>query len=164
MLNNLYNATLVWQAIWQGLSGHRTSAEGRRTFRRTVKDALGPQFPRHNDDMLLAYHNARYDTRNDPELNNITVYQRHDRSRAGNLQCGNTAPNPFVLTVDGKRTRLLACVSLPTACVPPPTPRARSLLTHTLPTHSLFCLCLFLFSPVLLRLPVSLLAVCPTRV
>ena len=42
------------------------------------------------DEHLRALHNARWELRNDPELNALTVYQRQDRSRRGSLRVGET--------------------------------------------------------------------------
>jgi len=40
------------------------------------------------DEALSVLHNARFMYKNDPDMNNITVYQRMDRSREGDVTMG----------------------------------------------------------------------------
>lgn len=51
---------------------------------------------------LLALHNARGKYLDDPEMNQITVYQRMDRSRKGDLKRGMSLPDVKLSTLDGK--------------------------------------------------------------
>lgn len=58
---------------------------------------------------IVSLRNARYRFRHLPELNRLTVYQRHDRSRKGTLVAGDSCP-PEVNVVDirtGKSLNLL---------------------------------------------------------
>ena len=102
------------QAIWETLSGSLLGQPEYEEFRQTWMSAgqLG-SLCRVEDDMLNALHNARYDYRNDPEINKLTVYQREDRSRAGTLKRGDPAPNPLVLDLQGRQQRLLDVFSRP---------------------------------------------------
>lgn len=49
------------------------------------------------DVLLGQLHGARQKYRGDPTMNQITVYQRHDRSRAGSLRVGHAAPDVSVV-------------------------------------------------------------------
>jgi len=55
---------------------------------------------------LSTLHNARRFYQYDPEMNKLTVYQRLDRSRQGNLISGDKAPNVPLNTADGKQVML----------------------------------------------------------
>jgi len=55
---------------------------------------------------LQALHYARVQYLNDDEMNKLTVYQRMDRSRAGDLMCGSELPNAKLSTLDGKTITL----------------------------------------------------------
>jgi len=51
---------------------------------------------------INALNRARYEYRDDPSMNKLTVYMRHDRSKMGHLQPGDPVPNVPLLTIDGK--------------------------------------------------------------
>jgi len=55
---------------------------------------------------LVALNNARAMYLNDPEMNQITVYQRRDRSRKGDLFAGSTLPNVKLAALDGTHITL----------------------------------------------------------
>jgi len=40
------------------------------------------------EEALNVLHNARFMYQHDPDMNNITIYQRKDRSREGNVEMG----------------------------------------------------------------------------
>lgn len=103
------------QAIWETLSGYRLEQPEYEEFIQAwmLAGQLSACRCSVEDDMLTALHNARYDYRNDPELNKLTVYQREDRSRAGTLRRGDPAPNPLVLDLLGRRQRLLDTFARP---------------------------------------------------
>ena len=44
-------------------------------------------------------HNARFEYKDDPEMNSITVYQRQDKSREGSLKVGYDAPDAPLLQI-----------------------------------------------------------------
>jgi hypothetical protein len=50
--------------------------------------------------------NARFQYLDDPEMNNITVYQRMDRSREGDLKNGYAVPNVKLSTMSGETVML----------------------------------------------------------
>jgi hypothetical protein len=43
----------------------------------------------------------------DPEMNQLTVYQRHDTSRRGDLRVGHVAPDAALLDLAGQETTLM---------------------------------------------------------
>jgi len=49
---------------------------------------------------------ARVQYKDDPEMNSITVYQRQDRSRLGDLTVGSELPNARLCTLTGEETTL----------------------------------------------------------
>ena len=59
------------------------------------------------DHLLTQLHNARYEYKDDPEMNAITVYQRFDRSRRGTLRKGDAAPNVDVIDLASGEARPL---------------------------------------------------------
>jgi len=54
----------------------------------------------------MALNYARHQYRDDPEMNNITVYQRRDRSREGFLGVGYALPHVVLSTLDGEEISL----------------------------------------------------------
>jgi len=64
---------------------------------------------------LITLHNARRVYQSDSEMNQLTVYQRLDRSRAGDLSEGEMCPDAALATLSGEPTSLLAYIAtLPT--------------------------------------------------
>jgi len=56
---------------------------------------------------LVVLRNARYQYRNDPEMNQITVYQRCDRSKDGDIEHGGYYPNiTNLFRLDGSNVSL----------------------------------------------------------
>jgi len=55
---------------------------------------------------LIALNNARFEYLDDPEMNNLTVYQRMDNSRQGKLLDGAILPDVPLATLDGKEVTL----------------------------------------------------------
>jgi len=51
---------------------------------------------------LKVLRNARFQFQDDPEINQLTVYQRSDRSRKGNLMIGSQAPNILLNVINDK--------------------------------------------------------------
>ena len=66
------------------------------------------------NEYLKALHNARWQMRDDPELNALTVYQRQDRSRRGSLRVGDAAPDVPLLrpTPTGAETEPASVLSM----------------------------------------------------
>lgn len=59
-----------------------------------------------NTSGMTALNYARVQYKDDPEMNKITVYQRQDRSRLGDLSVGSELPNVRLCTMDGEETTL----------------------------------------------------------
>jgi len=57
---------------------------------------------------LDVLNNARFEFKNDPEMNDLTVYMRQDRSANGNIseKVDETAPDVALLTLQGEPTTL----------------------------------------------------------
>jgi len=53
-------------------------------------------------DALVVLNNARFDYKDDPEMNQLTVYQRLDRSRQGTLKNESKLPNVPLIDEEGK--------------------------------------------------------------
>lgn len=66
------------------------------------------QYPSHLHvkQALIALHNARFEYAHDPTVNDLTVYQRRDRSRRGALRLGDTAPDVPLFTIKVEPTSL----------------------------------------------------------
>jgi len=54
----------------------------------------------------IVLNNARFEYKDDPSMNKLTVYMREDKSRKGHLNKGDLAPDCQLLTDDGKETTL----------------------------------------------------------
>jgi len=65
-----------------------------------------------NGDGLSYLNSARFKYKNDPEVNRLTVYMREDRSRAGELQLLEKAPDASLRRLDGSSTSLYEYISL----------------------------------------------------
>jgi len=50
---------------------------------------------------ICALKSARFMYKDDPDMNQLTVYMRHDRSRKGSLQQGDDTPNVPLHTIEG---------------------------------------------------------------
>lgn len=57
---------------------------------------------------LKALRNARFEYRNDDEMNNLTVYQRYDKSKRGELGVGMSPPNILLNNTMGDSIDLLS--------------------------------------------------------
>jgi hypothetical protein len=55
---------------------------------------------------LVVLNNARFDYKDDPEMNQLTVYQRLDRSREGSLKEQHKLPNVRLVDEEGKTVML----------------------------------------------------------
>jgi len=55
---------------------------------------------------LTVLRNARFEFKDDPSMNNLTVYMRQDRSKSGTLNVHDMAPNAFLCSLDGTDTTL----------------------------------------------------------
>lgn len=64
------------------------------------------EFGYNNTAGMTALNYARVQYNDDPEMNKITVYQRQDRSRLGNLSVDSDLPNVRLCTLDGEDTTL----------------------------------------------------------
>jgi len=51
----------------------------------------------------IVLQNARFTFKDDPTMNQLTVYMRQDRSTAGTLFCGADAPDANLCTLEGKK-------------------------------------------------------------
>ena len=59
------------------------------------------------DDALVVLHNARWDYRDDPEMNRITVYMREDVSKRGDLQDSQQIVDVPLVDLKGNKINLL---------------------------------------------------------
>ena len=114
VLQDLHRVTLNIQrtAIKQVL-GTDVIARFQRAATEAAEAKGGPAYDkfRHGvmDNLLTQLHNARYQYRDDPEMNKLTVYQKFDRSRPGTLQRGDAAPDVDVVDLaSGQRRALLS--------------------------------------------------------
>jgi hypothetical protein len=55
---------------------------------------------------LSELHTARYRYRTNPEVNNLTVYMREDKSKKGTLKKDQILPQVTLCQLDGKKTTL----------------------------------------------------------
>jgi len=55
---------------------------------------------------LVVLNNARFEFKDDPEMNQLTVYMRLDRSRRGDLRMGDKMPNASLVGDDGMTVML----------------------------------------------------------
>lgn len=92
---------------------NKYSEQDRLFWFMNVTDEIQTQALRENgvaeenmNDALVVLRNARWEYRNDPEVNRLTIYMREDNSRAGNLKEGDPIPNVPLMTRKFKPTTL----------------------------------------------------------
>jgi len=56
---------------------------------------------------MIVLNNARFEYKDDPEMNNLTIYMREDKSTRGNLRVGDKVPDAFLRRLDGTEISLL---------------------------------------------------------
>ena len=92
----------------------KLSAVTKEVQLRAIREVLGEErVPpgvsdgRAADVLLSQLHGARHQYRHDPSMNRLTVYQRHDRSRAGTLRVGSAAPDVSIVDASTGQPRQL---------------------------------------------------------
>lgn len=83
----------------------RDTLQNIRDVTMSLQDRVLREFG-YGENFIMAFNRAREQYLFDPEMNKITVYQRQDRSRKGDLFSGSELPDAELTTLDGKSISL----------------------------------------------------------